>query len=112
DDPPFGNDPGVAQVVPAVGSPILVGIGLEVLEPGWFRPHDLGFLGPDQAGIEHQPEECRQNNRTPATHGPVHGFPVFRSAVASRWARPVIGTKSVERSSRTSTSLPPCFVFR
>ncbi len=45
DDASFGHDPSIAEVVPAVGHSVVVGVGLEVIERGRRGPLDQCFLG-------------------------------------------------------------------
>ena len=108
DRAPLGDQLDVAGVVPAVGDAVLVRVGLEVVDRGGRRPLDHGFLA-------EAPRPRRGQQRQHQRHGRdrrgLHGFSFFWVPAASRWARPVIGTNSVGRSSLV-ISLPSFLIIR
>ncbi len=99
DDPSRGLVGAIAEVVPALGDAVAVGVGLEVFERGRTGPNQL--LSPGRKG---QADEQDQGPRQRS----AHGLP----PAASFCARPVMGTKSVGLSLAIWTSLPFFFSIR
>ncbi len=108
DDPPLVDELDVAGVVPAVGDAVAVGVNLEVLQLGRVGPHD-------EVVLRVQRRRQGQAEGQGAHGGLGHGFSsplaFLRASAASRWARPVMGTNSVGRSS-SRESLPSRLVTR
>ena len=104
--PPRPSSFGVAEVVPAVGDAVLVGVGLEVVERRRRGPDDRSRRPGPRAG----PSAIASSQATASDQGdvrdPSHGFSFFSCAAASRWAGRSSARTGSAAARWTSTSLP------